>query len=192
MLPSAARAAGSTRRGSTVLKTHEFIHQELRRLHGLLQRGMVDLTPEEWNAIPCEASNSIGWNLWHYGRTEDNIVRFLLQNRRPTVWMEGGYADKLGLPAVAQGTGMTSDEAHGIQITDVDTFQRYLDEVWASTDEFLSNPDESAFDEVITVRPLGEMPKIRALGQVCASHGYGHAGHVDLLRQMMDKPGLGI
>lgn len=174
------------------MKTHEFIHQELRRLHGLLERGMADLSPEEWNTLPCAASNSIGWNIWHHVRTEDNIVRFILQNRRPTVWQEGGYAEALGLPPVAQGTGMTLEEAQGLQIRDVDAFRRYVGEVWASTDEFLTAPDESAFDEVITVRPLGEMPKIRALGQVCASHGFGHAGHIDILRQLMGKPGLGI
>jgi hypothetical protein len=174
------------------MKTHEYLHQELRRLHGLLDRSVEDLSPEQWNEVPCQASNSIGWNLWHYARTEDNIVRFILQNRRPTVWQEGGYAEKLGLPPVAQGTGMPLEEAHGLRIDDVDLFRRYMGEVWQSTDEFLGNPDESVFDEIITVRPLGEMPRIRALGQVCVSHGFGHAGHVDLLRQLMDKPGLGI
>jgi hypothetical protein len=174
------------------MKTHEFLHGELRRLHGLLEKGVEDLSPEEWNVIPCEASNSIGWNLWHYARTEDNIVRFILQNRRPTVWQEGGYAETLGLPPVAQGTGMSLDEAHTLRIDDIDAFRRYMGEVWKSTDEFLAAPDESTFDEVITVRPLGEMPRIRALGQVCVSHGFGHAGHVDLLRQLLGKLGLGI
>src|SRR5215213_487307 len=159
------------------MKMHEYLHAELRRLHGLLEKGVEGLSPEEWNAIPCEASNSIGWNLWHYARTEDNIVRFILQNRRPPV---------------AQGTGMSLDEAHNLRINDVDAFRRYMGEVWTSTDEFLAAPDESTFDEVITVRPLGEMPRIRALGQVCVSHGFGHAGHVDLLRQLLGKSGLGI
>jgi hypothetical protein len=87
---------------------------------------------------------------------------------------------------------MSLEEAQGLKITDIDAFRRYMDETWKSTDEFLANPDESVFDEIITVRPLGEMPRIRALGQVCLSHGFGHAGHVDLLRQLMGKPGLGI
>jgi hypothetical protein len=174
------------------MKTHEFIHQELRRLHTLLEKGTADLTSEEWHATPCDSSNSIAFVLWHYVRTEDNIVRFLLQDRRPTVWMEGGYAEKLGLPPVAQGTGMSLEDAQSLRIGDFDTFSRYVAEVWASTDQYLNNPDESRFGEIITVRPLGEMPRIRALGQVCASHGFGHAGHIDLLRQLMDKPGLGI
>ncbi|MGH2600250.1 MAG: DinB family protein [Dehalococcoidia bacterium] len=174
------------------MKLYEFIHQDLHRLHALLEKGVEDLRPEEWHATPYPASNSIAFVLWHYARTEDNIIRFLLQDRRPTVWMEGGYAEKLGLPPVAQGTGMTLEEAQSLHIGDLDTFREYMTQVWQSTDDFLANPDESRFDEVITVRPLGEMPRIRALGQVCLTHGFGHAGHVDLLRQMMDKPGLGI
>jgi hypothetical protein len=174
------------------MKTHELIHQELHRLHALLEKGTADLSPEEWHATPCETGNSIAFIMWHYVRTEDNIIRFLLQDRRPTVWMEGGYAEKLGLPPVAQGTGMSLEDAQSLRIGDFDTFRRYMEETWASTDEYLKNPNESVFDEIITVRPLGEMPRIRALGQVCGSHGFGHAGHIDLLRQMMDKPGLGI
>jgi hypothetical protein len=174
------------------MKTHEFIHQELRRLHTLLERGVADLSPEEWHATPCAASNSVAFVLWHYTRTEDNIVRFILQDRRPTVWQEGDYAEKLGLPPVAQGTGMSLEDAQTLRIGDLDLFRRYMAETWASTDAFLANPDESTLDEVITVRPLGEMPRIRALGQVCASHGFSHAGHIDMIRQLMDKPGLGL
>ena len=30
-------------------------------------------------------ANTIAFGLWHYARTEDNVVRYLLQDRRPTV-----------------------------------------------------------------------------------------------------------
>jgi len=45
---------------------------------------------------------------------------------------------------------------------------------------------------VVQVRPLGEMPKGRALGQVCLTHGWGHLGEIDHLRVLLDKPGIGI
>jgi hypothetical protein len=174
------------------MKLYEFLHQELHRLHGLFDKATADLTPEEWHATPCASGNSAAWIVWHAVRTEDNVVRFILQNRRPTVWQEGGYAETLGLPPIAQGTGMALEDAQGIRIADLDTFRRYVEEVRKSTDEFLSAPDEASSDRIVLVRPLGEMPAIRALGQVCVSHNFGHAGHLDMLRALMGKSGIGI
>src|SRR5499426_2042926 len=138
----------------------EFIQGGLKQLHGNLDKQLENITPDQLHAVPAgnPKANTIAWGLWHYARTEDNVVRFLLQNRRPTVWMEGGYAEKLGLPPVAQGTGMDLAEAQGLRIGDIDTFRRYMEDVWKSTDEFFAHPDEAALETVIMVRPLGEMP----------------------------------
>ncbi len=173
----------------------EFIKSELRRLHGSLDAATRDLTPEQWHAIPGgnPRANSIAFEMWHYARTEDNIVRFILQGRRPTVWMEGGYAEKLGLPAVAQGTGMSAEDAQALRIDDLVAFRAYVDAVYKSSDEYLANPDASTFDSPVTVKPLGEMPAIRALGQVVVSHGFTHLGELELMRTLMGlKPAIGV
>jgi hypothetical protein len=173
----------------------EFIQAELTRLHTMLDRGVADLNPEQWHAVPTGApkANHIAFEMWHYVRTEDNIIRFLLQDRRPTVWMENGWADKLGLPPVAQGTGMTTEDAQALRIKDIAAFAAYTKQVWASTDEWLASPDASEFDKIITVKPLGEMPKIRALGQVCMTHGFTHLGELELMRTLQGlPPAIGI
>ncbi len=168
----------------------EFIQAELGRLHAMLDRTVADLAPEQWHAIPADnpKANHIAFEFWHYVRTEDNIVRFILQDRRPTVWMEGGWAEKLGLPPVAQGTGMPSEDAQALRINDIGGFLEYRRQVWASTADWLANPDASEFDKVITVKPLGEMPKIRALGQVCMTHGFTHLGELELIRTLLNLP----
>ncbi len=173
----------------------EFIKAELRRLHSALDRSIVDLSPEQWHAVPGNNpnANTIAFEMWHYARTEDNIVRFILQSRRPTVWMDGGWAAKLGLPPIAQGTGMTSVDAQALRINEVDAFKEYVQQVWRSTDDYLANPDESTFDNPVTVKPLGEMPAIRALGQVCVSHGFTHLGELELIRTLLGlQPAIGI
>ena len=173
----------------------EFIQAELTRLHAMLDRGVADLTPEQWHAVPASnaKANTIAFEMWHYARTEDNIVRFILQGRRPTVWMEGGWSERLGLPPIAQGTGMTSEEAQSMRIADLGAFQRYVQDVWASTRDYLSNPDTSVFDQPVLVKPLGEMPAIRALGQVCMTHGFTHLGELELCRTLLGlKPAIGI
>ncbi len=173
----------------------EFIQAELTRLHAMLDRGVADLTPVQWHAIPggSAAANHIAFEMWHYARTEDNIVRFIIQGRRPTVWMEGGWAERLGLPAVAQGTGMPSADAQAMRIADLAGFKEYVQAVWASTSEWLANPDTSVFDTPVQVKPLGEMPAIRALGQVCMTHGFTHLGGLELSRTLLGlKPAIGV
>jgi hypothetical protein len=173
----------------------EFIGAELRRLHGALDVATRDLTPEQWHQVPGgnKHANHIAFEMWHYARTEDNIVRFILQGRRPTVWMEGGWSEKLGLPAVAQGTGMPSADAQAMRIDDLDAFRQYVKDVYASTADYLAQPDASIFDTPVLVKPLGEMPAIRALGQVCMSHGFTHLGEIELIRTLMGlKPAIGV
>jgi hypothetical protein len=65
--------------------------------------------------------------------------------------------------------------------------------VYKSTDEWLANPDESTFDAPVMVKPLGEMPAIRALGQVCMTHGFTHLGEIELIRTLLGlKPAIGV
>ncbi len=173
----------------------DFIKAELKRLHTMLDAGTRDLTPEQWHAIPGgnPNANSIAFEMWHYARTEDNIVRFILQNRRPTVWMDGGWADRLKLPPVAQGTGMPAADAQALRIDDLAAFRQYVDAVYASTDDYLANPDASTFDAPVTVKPLGEMPAIRALGQVVMTHGFTHLGEIELIRTLHGlRPAIGV
>src|SRR6266850_1010751 len=151
------------------MTTLELITIELRRLHKGLDASLNGLTPEQLHQVPAghPSANTIAWGLWHYARTEDNVVRYILQARRPIVWAEGGYAEKLALPPVAQGTGMTTQEAQALRIKD------------------LANVDPAALDATVTIKPLGEMPAIRALMQVCVTHGFTHAGEIELARTLV-------
>ncbi|MEX2247799.1 MAG: DinB family protein [Dehalococcoidia bacterium] len=173
----------------------EFIQAELRRLHAMLDAGTRDLTPEQWHTTPAgnPAANHIAFEMWHYARTEDNVVRFILQARRPTVWMEGGWAERLGLPPIAQGTGMPAADAQALRIADLGAFRDYVQAVWRSTEEYLAQPDPTTFDRPVTVKPLGEMPAIRALGQVCMTHGFTHLGEIELIRTLLGlRPAIGV
>ena len=165
----------------------ELVHMELKRLHKMLDGSLSGLTTDQLHATPGgnPKANTIAWAVWHVVRTEDNVVRFVLQNRRPPVWTEGGYPEKLGLPPVAQGTGMSTEDAHALRIKDVDLFREYMQKAWASTDEFFAHVDPATLDKIVTVKPLGDMPMIRVLAQVCASHGMMHFGEMELARVLV-------
>ena len=169
------------------MTTLELITLELRRLHAGLDAALDALTPEQLHRVPADhpKANTIAWGLWHYARTEDNVVRYVLQARRPIVWQEGGYADKLGLPPVAQGTGMSTTEAQALRIKDVPLFRDYVSRVWASSDDYLARVDPATLAAPVTIKPLGELPAIRALAQVCVSHGFLHLGEIELARTLV-------
>jgi DinB superfamily len=169
------------------MTTVELMKIELGRLHAALDKALHELTPEQLHRVPGAhpKANTIAWGLWHYARTEDNVVRYILQNRRPIVWQEGGYAEKLGLPPIAQGTGMSTEEAQGLRLKDVGVFREYVTKVWASTDEYLAKVNPSALEATVTIKPLGDMPAVRALAQVCVAHGFQHLGEIELARTLV-------
>src|SRR5204863_79909 len=111
--------------------------------------------------------------------TEDNVVQYILQNKKTPIWVEGGYAAKTGLPEMAQGTGMPPAEAQALRIKDVPAFKEYMGKVWASTDAFIATNDPALLDRTVSIRPLGEMPAMRALGMVCLTHGMQHFGEIE-------------
>ncbi len=165
----------------------EFIHGGLTQLHGNLEKQLDDLTPEQLHAIPGNnpKANTIAWGVWHYVRTEDNVVRYVLQNRKTPIWIEGGYADKLGIPPNAQGTGMPTAEAQALRIKDVALFREYMGKVWAETDALIARGDPALLDRTVTIKPLGDMHAMRALGQVCLTHGMIHFGEIELARTLV-------
>src|SRR5829696_9656248 len=115
---SRASAPGEDQRVSLLDYWHIMEPYLDRHLH----RALDDLTDEQWHAIPTGAGNSIAFIAWHYMRTEDNIIHWIIQERTPTVWMQGGWSERLGLPRVSQGTGMPFAEAQALRIADTAGF----------------------------------------------------------------------
>jgi DinB family protein len=170
-----------------MLTAADFIRANLKRLHAGLDKVMAELTPDQLHAVPGghPKANTIGWGVWHYTRTEDNIVRWVIQERRPPIWVEAGYGEKLGLPPAAQGTGMSSTEAQALRIKDLVLFQEYMGKVWAGTDELIAGASPELLDKIITVKPLGDMSVVQCLGQVGLTHGMTHLGEIELARTLI-------
>lgn len=169
--------------------TLEFIRSGLRRLHADFDASIADLTEEQLNWRAGERGMPLSFILWHYVRTEDNIVSFVLQGK-PTRWLEGGWNERFGLPKAAQGTGMSHEEAQALRIAPLSAWQEYQASVWKATDEFLAGLDDAALSERITVKPLGEMAKENAIGMMCLTHGFTHLGEIQHLRGLMGLNGM--
>ena len=79
---------------------------------------------------------------------------------------------------------MTVAEAQALRIKDLDLFREYMQKVWASTEDLCATAEPAFLDKAVTIKPLGEMPAIRALGQIVVSHGMMHVGQMELVRTL--------
>ena len=170
----------------------EIVGEGMRGMHGMLDKAVEEMSADQLNFRAQDGGISAFFSLWHYVRTEDNVVNFVVQ-RRNTVWLEGGYDERFGLPRTAQGTGMSDEEALAIRIDDPAGFQQYQRGVWAATDEFLAGlSDEALFDGVVTVKPIGEMSLWSAIHGLGLYHGYRHVGEIEHARGLQGLGGLSI
>ena len=161
-------------------------------MHALLDKAVEGMTADQLNFRPSEGGVSGFFSLWHYVRTEDNIVNFVTQ-ARPTVWLNGGYNEKFGLPRNSQGTGMTEAEANAVQVQDVKAWHEYQRGVWEATDAYLASMSPDEFDSrKVTIKPLGEMSLWEGIYGVCLSHGYRHVGEIEYVRGVQGLGGLTI
>ncbi|HZU77443.1 MAG TPA: DinB family protein, partial [Dehalococcoidia bacterium] len=169
-----------------------FLRTQMRSLHGMLDRVTEDLTDEQLHFTARPGVQPIAFCLWHYVRTEDNIIRFVVQ-RRPTVWIERGWDRRFGLDPRSQGTGMSDEEASALRISSLPDFRRYMEQVWGATDEFLAALAEPDLDgRRVTIRPVGEMSLLDAVSGMCLSHGLRHLGEIEYARGLVGLKGATI
>lgn len=172
----------------------DFFRAEQKRLHQEMRKSLSDLTPEEWHYSLEGSTNSIAFLAWHCVRTEDNILRFILQGR-PPIWNEGNWHARLNLPPRVQGTGMATEEARSFHLADTALFVQYAEEVWREYEAYLggiSDGGAALSERIVTVKPVGEMPAVRAIGQVCISHLFIHYGEIAVILGTMGKRGQSL
>jgi len=171
-----------------MIELTDYLRGEIRGMHGLYDRVTVDLDDRMLNHVPAGGHQNIAFCLWHYVRTEDNAIQFVIQ-RKPTVWIEGGWDAKFGLDSKSQGSGFTNDEARSFRIRGAADFREYMFEVFRRTEDFVKalTTDEAA--RKITVKPLGEMSILQAISGLCMTHGYRHLGEIEFAKGLVAPRG---
>ena len=170
----------------------DFLRIERRRLHEELRFSVKNLTIDEWHYMIPGTGNHIAFLMWHMVRTEDSILRFILQGR-PPIWDEYRWPERLGLPPRVQGTGMVTEDAHTLRINDPALFMEYAEQVWQEFDDYLAAiTDGGALlsERIVTIKVLGkDMNALAMIGEVCLSHLFTHLGEIALMRGAMGKKG---
>jgi len=173
------------------VSTIDFIRSSLKQMHNTYDDAIADLTPDQMRWRANDNGHPISFILWHYVRTEDNIIQFVLQ-RKPTVWLEEGWDQKFNLHRTAQGTGMSLADAQGLRLEPKEDFQTYMKAVWNATDAYLASADDDFLQQKTTVKPLGEMPILNAIGNMCLTHGFTHIGEIAHLRGLQGLKGMAV
>ncbi|MFN0094657.1 MAG: DinB family protein [Dehalococcoidia bacterium] len=174
------------------ISQQDLLRKSLASMHSLLDKAVEGMTADQLNFRPQEGGVSGFFSLWHYVRTEDNIINWVTQGK-PTVWLNGKYNDIFALPRNSQGTGMTTEEANAVQVKDVARWHTYQQAVWAATDAYLADMSPEEFDSRrVTIKPLPEMTLWDGIYGICLSHGYRHVGEIEYVRGVQGIGGLTI
>ena len=167
----------------------EFLIPHFHRLHESQEQAIHDLTSEEFHFLPNEHANHIAFTIWHCVRTEDNVIRFVFQNRRPTIWIQNRWDEKFGLDSIAQGTAMSRNDAVGVRFGSVQDFSAYMHEVWESTEEYLGRLKDDDLQELVVIKPRGEFTLGDALQEIVLTHQFSHLGEIWALRGLQGLKG---
>ena len=165
-----------------------YLAGEFHSLHRLIDRVTRDISDDQANHVPQGGNQNIAFSLWHYVRTEDNVVQFIAQGK-PTVWLDGGWPQKFGLDPKLQGTLFTDEQARAFRINDFAEFRHYMSDVFASTEAYVSALSDEEGMRKVTVKPLGEMTLLQALSGVGMTHGYRHLGEIEFAKGLVAERG---
>mgnify|MGYP000122860480 CR=1 FL=1 len=108
------------------------------------------------------------------------------------MWLEQGWNERFGLDRVAQGTGMSPEDASAIRLSSAEEFLPYMRAVWQSTEEYLSSVSDNDMQKVFTVKPFGERPVVQVLTENLLTHGFSHLGEMWALRGLQGMKGSPI
>ncbi len=161
----------------------------LERVFEIAVRAVDDLTPDDLNRPEYPTGNSIGWDVWHIVRTLDNVVFFVFDRERP-IWLTAGYDTKFGLPRVAQGTGMPTDEAQALRFPEAPVFLEYVRAAQTGVVERVRGMSEEYLSEATLIRPWGEVSRTQHLLQLLV-HANGHLGQASMARALIGHESLG-
>jgi len=111
------------------------------------------LTPGQLAFRPDNASNSIGWLVWHLTRIQDDHIADVAGTGQ--VWASArdgvSWADRFGLPfaASATGYGHGAEAVAAVQVESAELLTAYYDAVHAATLDYLRGLSEADLDRVV-------------------------------------------
>lgn len=171
------------------MQVRDVLLNGIEQMNNWMHDAVDELNIEQLNWVPEQGlALSAGFNAWHIFRTQDNLTNFVLQGRKPPLWLSQGFMERVGGPKVEQATGMPLEEARAIVINDKAALIEYGQAVAADSLAYLRTLGDEDLERPVTIRPQGEMPIWRLFREVYMTHGFMHLGEINVLRGIQGMP----
>ena len=149
-----------------------------------LLKAIEGLSMEEARWMPTPESNHILWILWHIGRMED-MWGWYLRGGGESAWIEGGWANRLGIDAKRTGAGDSIDQVRNFPDLEVGEVTEY----WQVARNLLIPSIKQISTRMLTIKrpeiwahaPDRAPTLLWVLGRLPVENGQ-HTGHIAYIR----------
>lgn len=165
------------------MRLSEFVSGCLEQHYSAMLRSVDGLSREEMNWMPTPECSSIGFLVWHYGRTLDRWIHSRVQNV-PQLW-EQGWAARLGQEVTDPndtGYGYGPERLAAFQQPDTAALLEYAAAALEAATTYLASRKESDFDTATLVNPRGGTMTLANMCQQLLWEFNQHGGQIAYLR----------
>lgn len=165
------------------MRLSEFVQGCLEQHYNAMLRSVDGLSDEELSWMPTPECSSIGFLIWHYGRTLDRWLHSRLQDV-PQLW-EQGWAERLGQQPISAddtGYGYGPEELATFKVPDGATLLDYCSANLAAANQYLATIGDSDFDATGVLNPRGGTMSLANLCQQLLWEFNQHGGQIAYVR----------
>lgn len=167
------------------MRLNEFVAGCLEQHYNAMLRAVDDLSADEIRWMPTPQCSSIGFLVWHYGRTLDRWIHSRLRDA-PQLW-EQGWAARLGQETIGPndtGYGYGPDRLQAFQPPDAAALLEYAAAALEAAQSYLSARVDADFDAIAVVNPRGGAMTLANMCQQLIWEFNQHGGQIAYLRGM--------
>ena len=167
------------------MQLSEFVTGCLQQHYDAMRRSVQGLSDDEIRWMPTPECSSIGFLVWHYGRTLDRWVHSRLQGA-PQLW-EQGWAERLGQTVIDPndtGYGYGPERLKTFEIPDTLNLLAYAAATLDAARSYLALRSNADFDEMSVTNPRGGTMTLANMCQQLLWEFNQHGGQIAYLRGM--------
>ncbi len=167
------------------MQLSEFVTGCLEQHYNAMARSVDGLSADELAWMPTPECSSIGFLVWHYGRTLDRWVHSRLQDA-PQLW-EQGWAERLGqqhISADDTGYGYGPEQLAAFSVPEAAALLDYASAALVAANEYLDALGDADFDGIGVLNPRGGTMTLANMCQQLLWEFNQHGGQIAYLRGM--------